>query len=331
MKSIFYSLLFSGLSVTTAFAQFPPQANQTGSDAIHASDNRFRDWASGCTYNRGWLDIADKSLGQPYFGGDTSALGYPDANVLSLGDSGVAVVTFPYSIRNGAGPDFAIFENGFANPQDLAMAYLEFAFVEVSSDGANFYRFPAVCNIQDTIQADNFTYLNASLVHNLAGKYIAGYGTPFDLEDLKGTTGLNLDNITHVRLVDVIGSIDTAHASFDRNNKAINDPYPSVYPSGGFDLNAVGVINSNKPTGINQLAVDVQLHMYPNPASELLYLEVQSEQELHYQLADISGRIRTAGVFRHKVAITTAQLAPGLYFLQLSNGTDKSVLKVSKR
>lgn len=331
MKPIIYSLLFCSLGFTTASAQFAPQANQAGSDAIHASDNRFRDWASGCTYNRGWLDIADKSLGQPHMGTDSSALGYPDANVLSLGDSGVAVVTFPYSVRNGAGPDFAVFENGFANPLDPFMAYLEFAFVEVSSDGTNFYRLPAVCNIQDSVQADNFTYLDARQIYNLAGKYVAGYGSPFDLEDMKGITGLNVDAVTHIRLVDVIGSIDTAHASFDKNNRRINDPYPSVYPSGGFDLNAVGVINSNKPTGISQLAIDVQLQVYPNPASEVLNMEVASTQALHYQLTDVGGRVITSGTFRHKTSLRTTQLAPGLYFLQIDNGRDKSILKVSKR
>lgn len=331
MRSILYGILFSGLSITSAFAQFPPQANQPGSDAIHASDNRFRDWASACTYNRGWLDIADKALGQPYLGTDSSALGYPDANVLSLGDSGVAVVTFPYAIRNGAGPDFAVFENGFANPENTVMAYLEFAFVEVSSDGTNFFRFPATCNIQDTVQSDNFTYLDASQLDNLAGKYISGYGTPFDLETLKGTTGLNIENITHIRIVDVIGSIDTAHASYDKNGRPINDPYPSVYPSGGFDLNAVGVINSNKPTGINQLAIELQLRMYPNPVSDQLNLEVQSDKTLHYQLSDIGGRILVSGTFKHNITIPTAHVGAGLYFLQIDNGTDKSILKVSKR
>lgn len=313
-----------------AMAQFPPQATLTGSDAVPASDSRIRDWASGCTFERGWLDIADKSLGKPSLGTSASALGYPDPDVLSLGDSGTAVVTFAYSIYNGAGPDFAVFENGFANPQDPVMAYLELAFVEVSSDGTNFFRFPATCNTQDTTQIDNFTYSDASLVNNLAGKYISGYGTPFDLEELKGTPGLDIDHITHVRLVDVVGSINPAHASYDKNNHVINDPYPSVYPSGGFDLNAVGVLNSNKPTGINQLAIDLQLRVYPNPVNDQLHLEVATDQQLHYQLSDIGGRILNSGNFRNSTTLSMANLAGGLYFLQVDNGAGKTVLKVSK-
>ncbi len=323
--------LLSLIGSQPLFAQFPPQVKVPGNDAIHASDNRFRDWASGCTFESGWLDIAIKSLGKPTLGTAASAFGYPDTDVLSLGDSGVAVVTFAYPIHNGPGPDFAIFENGFANPEDSSMAYLELAFVEVSSDGTNFHRFPATCNTQDTQQIDNFSYMDARYINNLAGKYIAGYGTPFDLEELKNETGLDVNNITHIRLVDVIGSLDDTHASLDKNNRKINDPYPSVFPSGGFDLNAIGVINSNKPTGINQLAIDLQLRYYPNPVTDLLHLEVVSDEALHYQLSDIGGRMIQAGTFRHHTTVNTAGLTAGLYFLQIDNGRDKSILKVSKR
>ncbi|PSK92767.1 T9SS type A sorting domain-containing protein [Taibaiella chishuiensis] len=331
LRTLSFVLLSLTAGCTAAFAQFPPQVKVPGNDAIHASDNRFRDWASGCTFERGWLDIADKPLGKPVLGTAASALGYPDADVLSLGDSGVAVLTFAYPIHNGPGPDFAIFENGFANPEDSTMAYLELAFVEVSSDGSHFYRFPATSNTQDTAQIDNFSYMDARFVNNLAGKYIAGYGTPFDLEELKNESGLDVNNITHIRLVDVVGSIDDAHASRDKNNRKINDPYPSVFPSGGFDLNAVGVLNSNKPTGINQLAIDLQLRYYPNPITDLLHLEVASGEPLHYQLSDLGGRTITNGDFRRHTTVNMAGLTAGLYFLQIDNGRDKSVLKVSKR
>ncbi len=173
--------------------------------------------------------------------------------------------------------------------------------------------------------------MDARYINNLAGKYIAGYGTPFDLEELKNETGLDVNNITHIRLVDVIGSLDDTHASLDKNNRKINDPYPSVFPSGGFDLNAIGVINSNKPTGINQLAIDLQLRYYPNPVTDLLHLEVVSDEALHYQLSDIGGRMIQAGTFRHHTTVNTAGLTAGLYFLQIDNGRDKSILKVSKR
>ena len=213
-KILSFSLL---LAFNTSNAQFAPQAPVAGHEGIKLTDDRIAEWASGAVFERGPLDIADEGLGYPSYGDSSSPIGYPDGNILSLGDGGHAVVTFEHSIRNGNGPDFAVFENGFADPLNDTMAYLEFAFVEVSSDGVNFTRFPATCNIQDTLQSDNFTYSDARFVHNLAGKYKVQYGTPFDLEELKDISGLDINNITHMRLVDVVGSIDPDYASYDKD------------------------------------------------------------------------------------------------------------------
>ena len=44
-------------------------------------------------------------------------------------------------------------------------------------------------------------------INNLAGKYRALYGTPFDLEELSDYQAINIDSITHIRVIDVVGSI----------------------------------------------------------------------------------------------------------------------------
>ena len=75
---------------------------------------------------------------------------------------------------------------------------MEFAFVEVSSDGVNYYRFPATSEIPTATQSDNFTITDCGYVHNLAGKYRVNYGTPFDLADFSGILSLDVQNITHV-------------------------------------------------------------------------------------------------------------------------------------
>ena len=143
-------------------------------------------------------------------GDENSAIGQAGQNgVVSLGDGGTATLTFPNSIYNGPGFDFAVFENGFATSD--SMAFLEFAFVEVSSDGVNFIRFHSTSLIQDSIQIP-MTGINCSLVNNLAGKYTYGFGTPFDLEELMNEPALDVNHITHIRLIDVVGSI-SAHIS----------------------------------------------------------------------------------------------------------------------
>jgi hypothetical protein len=313
-------------------AQFAPQVPLPGNEGIIASSPLFKEWVSGCTLYRGWLDIADKSLGQPTMGNPSDIYGPPDADVLSLGDSGVAVVTFPHTIFNGSGPDFAVFENAFADPLNDTMAYLELAFVEVSSDGIHFFRFPASCLMQDTVQLDNFAYSDARFYDNLAGKYLTGYGTPFDLDELKGTPGLDVNQVSHIRIVDVVGSIDPQYASKDKDGRIINAPYPSNFASGGFDLRGVGVISSNMPpAGIDQLAAQAALQLYPNPATDELVIRSNGKENLNYQVTDISGRNLLSGSFRNNIRINISRLLPGMYFVRLDNGREQSVSKIRKQ
>jgi len=324
---LFIFLLLPGFTVN---AQFAPQAPIAGNEGIYLADEHIAEWATGAIFERGPLDVADESLGYPTYGDATSPLGYPDGNILSLGDGGTAVVTFAHTIKNGPGADFAIFENGFANPLNDTLAYLEFAFVEVSSDGVNFSRFPATCNIQDTLQSDNFTYSDASLVNNLAGKYKIQYGTPFDLEELKDVAGLDVNNITHIRIIDVVGSIDPGHASYDKNGHIINDPYPSVYPSGGFDLDAVGVLNSGDPTSAGDPFDDISLSIYPNPATDFLYIQTNAITRINFRLTDISGRQITQGIFSGNTSISLSGYSAGLYLLHLSDSRQNRIVKINR-
>ncbi|HEY2146353.1 MAG TPA: PEP-CTERM sorting domain-containing protein [Pirellulales bacterium] len=227
---------------------FPPQAGQPGSTAIAAGDPRFVEWASSVvSLSRGPENVANPSLGLASFGAPTNALGPSDAatnfaGVVSLGDGGQITLGFTQPIRNGAGPDFAVFENGFASG---GLAFLELGFVEVSSDGLNFFRFPASSLTQTATQVASFGLLDATNLDDLAGKYVAGFGTPFDLGQLAGVSPLlDVNNVNYVRIVDVVGSIDPMYATHDAFGNIVNDPWPTASASSGFDLDAVSVINA---------------------------------------------------------------------------------------
>lgn len=228
---------------------FPPAAGQPGSTAIHKDHQSFQAWATGVQVMRGWVNIADTSItadgsNKASFGRYSEALGQAEGtsvNVVSLGDRGTATLTFDRPIVNGPGFDFAVFENSFNDN------FLELAFVEVSSDGQRFVRFPAVSLTQTQTQVGSFDPLDPTMIHNLAGKYRQGFGTPFDLNDLIDSTGIDLNNIRHVRIVDVVGSISAPFASFDSQGNKINEPFPTPFVSGGFDLDAVGVIHAAGP------------------------------------------------------------------------------------
>ena len=153
-----------------------------------------------------------------------------------MGDGGVAVLTFASPIANGPGWDFAVFENSFDG------RFLELAFVEVSSDGIHYQRFPSVSLTQTNTQVGSWGLLDPTYIYNLAGKYAAGYGTPFDLEEIKDINPLvDVTRITHVRIIDVVGCLNDAYCSYDSQGNKINDPWPTPFGTGGFDLDAVGV------------------------------------------------------------------------------------------
>lgn len=215
-----------------------------GCTAVAKDSSLIVAWATGCTVVRGLADVADSSRGYVRFGKERYAVGPAGSDTreaVSLGDGGWATLTFAEPIRNGRGPDFAVFENPFND------SFLELAFVEVSTDGERFVRFPATSLTPTDRQTGPNGSTDPTLINNLAGKYRLGYGTPFDLEELRDSAGINIDSIVYVRVVDVIGTIEPQYATHDAYGHIVNDPYPTndtVYSSGGFDLTGVAVLRA---------------------------------------------------------------------------------------
>jgi len=313
---MFRIIIFLGILFPLSMqAQYAPQAGLAGSFAMHADSSAFINWASSYSLNRGWQNMADTSLGKADVGEEWSITGKAGNGVISLGDKGSITLTFPYPIRNGKGADFAVFENGFLVNDSLA--FLELAFVEVSSNGVDFVRFAAVSLVDTSIQQPGFSTINAKQIHNLAGKYILPYGTPFDLEELKDSSNIDVNNITHVRITDVGGCVLPEWASIDVFGRAINDPWPTPFPSAGFDFDAVGVIYQQDGLGI---AANYQngLSVYPNPARVGQQINIEmplGSNQNDLQLMDVNGKnIQTV---QDNFALDT----PGIYFLVvLANG-----------
>ncbi|MEY3416462.1 MAG: hypothetical protein RL711_1403 [Bacteroidota bacterium] len=307
-------------------AQFEPQVGLAGNHAIHKTNTAFLGWASGGTLTRGWQQIDDTSLGYANVGRIENAWGAAGASgIVSLGDGGIATLTFENPIANGEGIDFAIFENGFAG-NTAASAFLELAFVEVSSNGIDFVRFPATSNTPTTSQMGTFDYLIASSINNLAGKYIGGYGTPFDLNELKDCTAVNINAISHVKIRDVIGSIDPKYASKDAQGNFINDPFPTGFGAGGFDLDAVGVLHYSLAQGI---AVDTDLSQYvfPNPcvAGNDLHFTLKNIEKI--SLENLQG-ISILNDFNGD-SFHTSAINPGVYILKMSTSHAIFTQKIS--
>jgi hypothetical protein len=207
---------------------YAPAAGKAGSTAIYKNDSSFVSWATGYENYIVGSDVTsswqtpDKALGQAV--GDSY-------DIVCLGNGGSITLSFGNGIGNGDGWDFAVFENSFSD------TFLELAYVEVSSDGVNFFRFSNDSQTASSVGA--FGSVDPTNIDGLGGKYRQGYGTPFDLADLAGVSDLlDINNISYVRIVDIIGN----GTCLDSSGDPIYDPYNTV-GSGGFDLDAIGVIH----------------------------------------------------------------------------------------
>lgn len=259
-------VLYAGQDRTFAFHD---AAGSSDTTAIPMSDPQFVAWATGYTnlvYGTNvssiWQTPA-KALG-PAIGVNT--------DTVALGRGGEITLTFTNPIVDGPGFDFAVFENSFDD------RFLELAWVEVSTDGVHFVRFPNLSYTENPV--GGFSDVEPTFVHGFAGKYRIGYGTPFDLSELTkayqaasndsddaftpeyktallanyGHPDFDINNIRYVRLIDVVG--DGSARDVDGNvddgsgltGAVIYDPYPTI-GSAGFDLEAVGVINQMTVSG----------------------------------------------------------------------------------
>lgn len=318
-KAVVFLLCF--LFFGALYAQFPGPAGSPGTTAIHKDSSVFVNWAITCMVTRGYMDIADPSGGIVSFGADTNGTKKAGLNgVVSLGDGGQAVLTFARPIKNGPGPDFAVFENAFND------TFLELAFVEVSSDGINFFRFPSVSNTQTLTQIGPFDSSgDATKIHNLAGKYRVNYGTPFDLQDLANTPGLDINNVTHVKIIDVVGCIQPPYATYDAQNNIINDPYPTNFSSGGFDLDAVGVIHENIQN-IDEYNFSDHVLIFPQPANNFIQIILTPNETLYSaEIVDTNGKTVIASTTS---TIHVSAVPDGIYGLRLKTENKRCSKKI---
>jgi hypothetical protein len=196
------------------------------------------------------VEYAPAGSVSPAFGQSARALGPVTGDifeVVSLGDpaaggtvAGSLTLEFPQPLHDLTGADFVVFENGYIFQRDpgevgAVEIFGELAHVEVSADGETFHRFPS--RSLTGAPVGPFGLIDASNVHNLAGKHVNSYGdswgTPFDLSEL------GLESVSHIRIVDIPG-----HGLFaDSIGHPIYDPWQTS-GSGGFDLEAVGGIST---------------------------------------------------------------------------------------
>lgn len=311
--------------IVQAQAQYAPAAGLPGTTAIHKDSSILLFGADSVWISLGLVQKGDSSLGYPTVGNNNSAIGLAGENgVVSLGDGGVATAWFRYPIRNLPGYDFAVFENGFEVP-GTGTWHMELAFVEVSNDGKRFYRFPSSSLTDTSIQKGNFEGMNPAQVNNLAGKYIGGYGTPFELDALKDSLDVNF--IQFVRVIDVVGSINPEFATRDAIGRIINDPWPTPYPSSGFDLDAIVSIHAVVTDGLgedNRLSYAIA----PNPVQASGQIQINGLTEMvQVSLVNLQGKL----IHEFSLNPEAGFIAPneaGIYLLHVSSRNGTKTIKL---
>ncbi|MCD6513139.1 MAG: hypothetical protein J7K61_06025 [Thermoplasmata archaeon] len=197
--------------------------------------------------NTGSFTDEKKILGPPEGMGEYRG----SMDVLSLGIGGEVTLGFNVTIVDGPGDDFVVFENSFYII-GTNRVFAELAYVEVSSDGIHFARFPCIYEMNESISS--YQGIDPSKVKNFAGVHpvmantsngispcsIQAGGDRFDLSDLKNDSmvrqGLvKLDDIHYVRIIDIPGD----GTCFDSYNHPIYD----AVGGNGADIDAVAVIN----------------------------------------------------------------------------------------
>ena len=128
---------------------------------------------------------------------------------------------------------------------------------------------------------------------------------------------------THVRVVDVVGSIDPQWATYDAYGHMVNDPFPTISYSGGFDLDAVGVLHT--ATESVERVEESRLRVWPNPARERLMVSGRSGSTA--VLSDMRGRVVAIVVCGEAATMDIETLPAGVYILRV----DEEVKKIVKR
>jgi hypothetical protein len=248
-----YTALVAIMYVNFAPAAIAGPFNNVG---ISRNDSSIDQWAATVVSYQPAPGVAAA------FSDPAAALGPADESVVSLGDldgqqigegvpPGAITMAFATPIRNGPDWDLLVFENAAALfPPPFVFG--ELAYLEASSDGVHFARFPSVSlNVEpgqgvagetelNTTFGRAFAGINITNVSNLAGIHPGNFGTAFDLDDLSGmplvqSGDVDLHGIRFVRLIDIPGN----GAFLDSQGRAILDAWVTR-GTGGLDLDAIG-------------------------------------------------------------------------------------------
>lgn len=208
----------------------------------------------------------------------------------------------------------------------------------------------ATAGIDDLrISLENYTGLNLQTFFN---QWIYGYGHPkFSAEynsngsniilKISHTTS-NTNTPLFVTPLEIkclyAGGDTTVRVDLNQNSQIIVVPSSRNITGLEIDpnnwlLNEVGSITRNEdlhPVGTEFLQLQDAIQVYPVPAQDYVIIENKLEQELHFVLRDIQGRILLEGKLKQKTRVPLDSYPSGAYLMELQSSEGRRVVKLTK-
>ena len=127
----------------------------------------------------------------------------------------------------------------------------------------------------------------------------------------------------------MVGSLNPRFASYDTANRKINDPWPTPFPSSGFDLDAIGVIHEQPLAGINKI-ISNQFIKGPNPIrqNETLHIQTENSEFSQLDILNCQGAL-VQHVYLENTGLTLLYdtLPAGLFFIHLQGNISSIVYR----
>jgi hypothetical protein len=122
-----------------------------------------------------------------------------------------------------------------------------------------------------------------------------------------------------------LGNIDSIQFSLSStDNNSFGMLTPAYFCMDNFKTNETNASVTNTPS--------IVAKVYPNPATDMLYVDIKDNSVQHFAISDVAGHVVSSGAVNDDhIEINTATLPVGVYVMQLSGGNGTATVKFVKQ
>jgi hypothetical protein len=118
------------------------------------------------------------------------------------------------------------------------------------------------------------------------------------------------------------------YATRDNAGRIINDPFPTPYPSSGFDIDAVGIIHALGYTSIEDVTSNA-IKVFPTLLQEEKKIQLTGIQTVNdIRILDMQGRL-VPYTREGETIILEDSIEDGIYFLQIEKNNNRYTYKIT--